>query len=574
MPLPTRTDLAWPPAPFDVAFKQIDVHDAWYVGDPSALHKAYQSGQTVHSTRPSQRAGGVVGTVARFFWGRPTPAHQQRTRLHVPIAADIATTSADLLFAEPPRVLLPKSKDGKVDHPAQERLEELMNDPATHSAWLESAEFASAHGGAYLRVVWDVDTENHPFLVGVAADSAIPEFRYGRLKAVTFWTVVKDEGSRVVRHLERHEAGFIYHGVYEGTRDALGRAAALADYDATRPYALLVNADGAIATGATGLTAAYIPNMLPQRRWRKSPGLTALGRSDFDGVEGIFDAIDEAYSSWMRDVRLAKARLIVDQSLMESNGVGQGASFDDDQELFTAVGGGAGKIADGSALTPHQFDIRWAEHQRTIQDLIRSALRSAGYSPASFGDDSVSVQETATQVKSKQQLSERTRDKKIRYWKTALGPLARTLLEVDAFVFKKNVGYDGVLPDVRFPEKAQQDPQELAQTIQLLDQANAISTELKVRMAHPDWDAVKIDEEVARIRAEQQTVDPFTFRPGIDDPEDDVEDEATKKEQADAFGTLVRSGVTQESAARITGLKGVQFTGERPVTTRPVNGGE
>lgn len=505
----------WPPKPFDVALDQIRVHDAWYVGDASALHKAYVAGERARRERPSQHAGGAVGAVSRFFWGRPMPAHQQRTRLHVPVAADIATTSADLLFSEPPRILLPKGKDGKTDHPAQARLEQLVNTPGVHSTLLETAELASAHGGAYLRVAWDTSVADHPFLTGVAADGAIPTFQFGRMVAVTFWSVIAVNGQQVVRHLESHEPGRIVHGVYEGTAENLGTLVPLADHKATRWAAPLVDADSAILTGTERLTAAFIPNMLPQRRWRRTPQLAPLGRSDFDGVEGVFDAIDETYSSWMRDIRLAKARLIVDQSMMDVGPRGSGATFDDDQELFTAVPGVVGSMRDGSPLTAQQFAIRWEEHQRTIQDLTRAALRSAGYSPASFGDDSTSVQETATQVKSKQQLSERTRDKKIRYWKAALGPLAATLLEVDAFVFAANK-HDGVVPEVRFPEKAQQDPEELAQTINLLNQAEAISTDLKVRMFHPDWDAIKVEEEVGRIRGERALADPSTFRPGVD----------------------------------------------------------
>lgn len=571
MGLPTGSNTAWPPAPFDTALAQISVHDAWYVGDPTALHQAYVGGQAALRTRPSQRAGGLTGAIARFFWGKPLPAYQQRTRLHVPVAADIATTSADLLFSEPPRILLPKSDDGKTDHPAQGRLEEIVNSPVVHSTLLESAELASAHGGAYLRVVWDTDVADHPMLAGVAADGAIPEFRYGRLGAVTFWTVLEEDAYKVVRHLERHEAGRILHGVYVGTKDNLGHQVPLADYEATEWLAPLVNADAAILTDATGLTAAYVPNMLPQRRWRRSPGLTALGRSDFDGVEGVFDSIDETYSSWMRDIRLAKSRVLVDQSLMESRGPGQGASFDDDQELFTSVGAMGGSMKDGASITPYQFLIRWEEHQRTIQDLTRAALRSAGYSPASFGDDSVSVQETATQVKSKQQLSERTRDKKIRYWKAALAPLARTLLEVDAVVFGPNK-HTGEVPEVRFPEKAQQEPEELAQTISLLNQAEAISTDLKVRMFHPDWDAVKVEEEVQRILSEKRVADPFTLRPGVGDELESAEgdeDADELKKRADAMGVLIRSGVDPVDAAKQAGLAGVKFTGERPVSLRP-----
>lgn len=505
----------WPPKPFDTALALIGEHDAWYIGDTQDLARVYATGQGATRVRPSQRAGGVVGAVARFFWGRPIPAGQTRTRLHVPLPADIATTSADLLFSEPPRILLPKG-DGDVDHPAQERLEEIINTPLVHAGLLEAAEVAAAHGGTYLRVMWDADVADHPLLGSVAADGAIPTWRHGMLAAVTFWTVIAQDGQTVWRHLERHEPGRILHGLYQGTSTDLGMPRPLDEQEATEWAAPLVDEEGAIDTGSERLTAAYVPNIRPQRRWRRTPDLSPLGRSDFDGIEPIFDAVDEAYSSWMRDIRLARARVIVDQSMLTNDGPGRGASFDDEQELFTTLAG-TGSMQDGATITAQQFSIRWEEHQRTIQDLTRVALRSAGYSPASFGDDSVSVQETATQVKSKERLSERTRDKKIRYWKAALGPLAAAMLDVDAHVFGANQSDPKIVPEVRFPEKANAEPEDVAQTIALLDQAAAISTDLKVRMFHPDWDAAKVDEEVERIRAEHNVADPSLFRPGIDE---------------------------------------------------------
>ncbi|QIK82996.1 hypothetical protein [Sanguibacter sp. HDW7] len=504
----------WPPKPFDTALALINEHDAWYVGDTTRLAGVYGGTRAAARVRSSQHSGGVVGVVARFFWGRPIPEGQSRTRLHVPLPADIATTSADLLFSEPPRILLPKD-EGDNDHAAQARLEEIMNTPLVHAGLLEAAEVAAAHGGTYLRITWDTDVADHPLLGSVAADGAIPEWRHGMLVGVTFWTVVAREGQIVWRHLERHEPGRILHGLYQGTSTDLGHARPLDEQEATAWAAELVDAEGAIATGSTRLTAAYVPNIRPQRRWRRTPDLSPLGRSDFDGIEPVFDAVDEAYSSWMRDIRLARARVFVDQSMLTNNGPGSGASFDDERELFTTLAG-TGSMQDGATITAQQFAIRWEEHQRTIQDLTRVALRSAGYSPASFGDDSVSVQETATQVMSKQQLSERTRDKKIRYWKAALGPLAAAMLDVDAHVFGANQSDPKIVPEVRFPEKANAEPEDVAQTIALLDQASAISTDLKVRMFHPDWDAAKVDEEVERIRAENTVPDPALFRPGID----------------------------------------------------------
>ena len=80
----------------------------------------------------------------------------------------------------------------------------------------------------FLRVVWDTDIADKPWIDIVPPDAAVPEFRYGRLVAVTFWSVLRDEGKKVVRHLEKHIPGenAIQHGVYVGDQKKLGRQVA------------------------------------------------------------------------------------------------------------------------------------------------------------------------------------------------------------------------------------------------------------------------------------------------------------------------------------------------------------
>lgn len=532
MPLPGN-DQVWPPPVFKPAFDLMAEHDAWYKGDVDSLSKVYASGTQRREPSPSQVAGGLVGAVARFFWGRPIPTGQSRSKVHIPVAADIATTSADLLFAEPPRLILPKgtaSVESGVVTPSksQDRLNLIFNDPVTQAELLEGAELSAALSGTYLRMVWDKDLADHVLVDAVASDSAIPEWRFGQLAAVTFWNRVRTDGSRVWRHLERHELGAIVHGLYEGTVNNLGHPVPFEDDESTAWIAQaegLVNGD-TIPTGVPTLTATFIPNIRPQRRWRETPQLAPYGRSDFDTIEGIFDAIDEVWSSWLRDIRLAKSRLIVPSQYIQNRGFGEGGSFDTDQELFTPLDY-LGKGADGAPITPHQFLIRWEEHQETIKSLTRQALRSAGYSAASFGDDSITVSKTATEVHSDERLSNRTRDKKARYWKAGLGPFARTLLNLDAAVFGTGAGTDD-LPEVRFTEESQQDTLELAQTSNLLRQAEAASTVVLVRMNHPDWEAEMVDEEVKRIQEEKKASaalapDPALFRgDGVDaqDPAD------------------------------------------------------
>lgn len=566
MPLPA-SGAEWPPKPFGRALDQMALWNAWYVGDPARLAGAYQGNPA--RNRPSQYRGGLVGAAARFFWGRPTPAGEQRTRLHVPVPADLATTSADLLFSEPPRIVLPgRRENGKaVRNTSQDRLEQLVNTPQVHATLLEAAELAAALGGTYLRVVWDKTVADQPLLTAVDADGAIPTWRWGQLESVLFWTVVLEDGQRIRRHLELHERGRILHGLYDGTSSSLGRPVPLADDPATEWAAPLVDADGAIPTGSDGLTAGYVPNVRPSRNWRTVPELAPLGRSDFDGIEGLFDALDEAYSSWMRDVRLAKARLIVDQAALEGLGPGKGAAFDDDREVFTVIPGVIGSMKDGSLVQAEQFAIRHEEHRATVTELLRAILRAAGYSPSSFGDDPLAISTTATEVKARERLSERTRDKKARYWAAELGRLAKVMLDVDQAVFSGPGAQE--VPEVRFPPKPQEDTLELAQVAQTLKAAEAASIETRVRLVHPEWDGDTVNAEVERIVRETGTdalLDPASFRPGVDDIE---EDSADLKQRADAMGVLIRSGVDPADAARRAGLTGVRFTGERPVSLRP-----
>lgn len=536
MPLPPN-GATWPPESHSPSFAAMAIDDAWYTGNTDALSESYSR---MPSVRPSQYRGGLVGSVARFFWGRPRDPQQSQTRLHMPVASDLATTSADLLFSEAPRILMPEDSGNSK---SQDRLDEIVNTPAMHSTWLEAAEVSAALGGVYLRMVWDADFAQHVMVDTVHADRAVPEFKWGRLWAVTFWSQLQDDGNRVIRHLERHEPGRIIHGLYSGDASSLGQLVPVTEHPETNWLADVLNSEGEILTGMEELTSAYIPNIRPSRQWRNFPQIAPLGRSDYEGVEPLFDALDEVYSSWMRDIRLAKARLIVPEAYLESMGPGKKQAFDDDQEIFVPISA-LGKAGDAT-LEAHQFAIRNEEHRATSVEILRSILRSAGYSASTFGDDPMAVSTTATEVKARERMSERTRDKKSRYWAAALGPFIQSLLKLDSMVFGSGAQTDEV-PEVKFQETVQKDQLELAQTAKELRVAEAASTQTLVRMQHPNWDAVTVDEEVDRIDKERgsESPDPFSFGasglqgpsgpPSPDEDEEEarrIEEEAKKLEE-------------------------------------------
>lgn len=510
MPIPSPNS-PWPPAPWDVAYTQYRENDAWLTGNTAELEKIYQRSQrpATHHHRGQPMRGGLVGATSRFFWGRPVPANENRTRLHVPAPADLATLASDLVFAEPPSVRL----DGK-DAKAQERLDLIANSDEATATFQSMGELKSAFGAAVLVTRWDTTVADHVWLEAAAADVVIPVFRSGRMVEVTLWTEYRDQNV-VWRHLEHHARGAIEHALFEGTETNLGRRVPLTERPETAVFADLVNRDSVIVTGIDRLTASWNPNMRSMA-WRKKGDLAYAGRSDFAQLPPLFDWLDETFSSWMRDLRQGAGKILVPEAALDFGGIGRGGFFDTGREAFV----GLNMPGDPSSvkLDQVQFEIRVEEHEKTAFAIYREILRKAGFSQSAWGDYTGAGQMTATEVSDRKSASERTRDKKILWDRAAIAQQSSVALELDGILFPGKGGKRADLPMVEFADVSQEDPLQLAQTLSLLDTAGAISTEQKVRRANPDWDDDAIAEEVARIRAERTVPDPATFTG--DEPED------------------------------------------------------
>ena len=521
MALPSSGQI-WPPAQLHTILPHLGMWSAWFAGDSDQLASVYGGATGSDPTATGFFAsdhGGFRATVGRaltrWFWGEASRGPDRRVKLHVPIAAELCQASADLLFSESITV-----KAG--DDASQERLDEFCDD-YFHSEISSAAEVSAALGGVYLRVTWDAKNRpDAPFVTHVDADQAIPEFAWGKLTAVTFWQVVARDGKTVYRHLERHELdgagdGVILHGLYQGEEDNLGHIVPLTDSPVTAPLAMLVDAFGVIRSETPGLCVIYAPNQTPNRRWRLDALGRNLGRSDLDGVEQLMDALDEVYTSWMRDVRLGKSRLMIAKSLLNNVGTGNGSAFNAEQEAYASMnmlGGQDLKLSD--QIQQVQFNIRVQEHQQTATQLVMNIIQMAGYSGETFGMyEGGGPTRTATEVEAKQQRSLLTRDRKIRLWRPVLVDLFEKLLAVDRVLFGGNIAPADADIDVDFADGVQESQLSIAQTALALRQAEAASDEVLVGMIHPDWDEGQVQDEVDLIKAARPSPlpDPMFMHP-------------------------------------------------------------
>jgi hypothetical protein len=244
VPLPVdNPKLKWPPR--SAMFDEMTEHAAWFAGDTEALAKVYGAHSHSPIDRTDSNRPNPFKRLVNRFWGRRgkvtdngSPAH-----MHIPLAGDIAKTSADLLVGEPPTFEVPfDNEEGKAEATkAQDRLEELIEETGTQAQIAEAFEWGSALGGVFFRPVIDREVSpTRPIFTIVPGNQAVPEFSFGILRAVTFWQELErhEDTNRVIRHLERYEpGGVILHGLYEGGTDTLGKKIPLTEHSATASLA-------------------------------------------------------------------------------------------------------------------------------------------------------------------------------------------------------------------------------------------------------------------------------------------------------------------------------------------------
>lgn len=513
------TETQWPPKELAKVFADMERFQAWTGGNPDEIQQRLAQSQlrsaAIYST-------GITGQVARLFWKRPNP--QQTQRLHVPAPRDVARASSNLLFAQPPKFIYPEDDDprGKVERErAQRRLDTVLNNSRVFTTLSEAGELASVHGGVYLRLWWDADAGKHVMLDKVPALRAVPKWRYDQLTEVTFVHVVDSgqEGGKIIRHLEHHQPGSISHALFAGDSSSLGKQISLSDHDSTAWLENTGDGTGVVNTGTDELTAAYVRNPGESWEWASETAAANFGRSDFEALEPLFDALDEVYTSWMRDVRTGKSRIFVGEDMLQDLGPGQGGAWDHDQEVFTPLKTGLGSALDGDTqITQSQFPIRWQEHSQTAAEILNTILRDAGLSAAHFSDSMLTIGvQTATEVKSRDSIVENTRKKKLAYFSAAMTSLANTAMLIDADVFRSGVKYWQPL-SIEFPERSSETPAEKTQYLSQQRSNNMVSMETSVRELRPQWTNAEVEAEIQRIRQDMLDAMNLSYGKGFNPP--------------------------------------------------------
>lgn len=424
------------------------------------------------------------------FWKRCGKA-----RVHIPVAADIASTSANMLFGEEPRFSVYDSVKGETEEGSLARMNEIIKENSLISKLHEAAESGAAYGDVYLKCRYDKENAEAPMIHVVSGADALPEYSLGKIRCIHFFTVFRYDAKtgKQWRVYERYEPGRIVTGVYCGTSSSLGT------YE---PGAVeMLGLQEETTPPVDMLLAAHIVNMKPSRVWMTDD----KGRSDFEGLRDMMDSMDEIYTSWLRDIRLAKSRLIVPAEYLRRKSSdlfkeGQYTyEFDEDVETLVAL-----DITNDAnmQITPSQFSIRSTEHAATYESTLRTIISMAGYSPQTFGLDIEGAAQSGTARRIMEKKSLSTNAKKQNYWKAPLENFLTAVMQLDKALYGNPAFGDEDSVRVELRDPIATDTTDIAGAVNMLRSAQAASTETLVKMLHPDWTQAQVDEEVKAVHAE------------------------------------------------------------------------
>lgn len=424
-------------------------YNAWYTGNTRALRAAAGHGS---------------------FWGSSA-----KQKMHVPIAAELAEQSGNLLFGQPPNVYSFAAS-------SQGRLEYILEQSDFFENLYAGAERAAALGDMYIKINWDTELLDCPIVSFVPAECAYAEYVQGIAVGYHFFTVKEENGEKLTWVYEYYTRGSVTTKLYTGTKASIEKKI----YEST------------VETGIDAVLAVHIPNILPNK---ESCG--NFGQSDIADVIPLMDALDETYSSWLRDMRLAKARLIVPMEYMRlkpsvlDSGSQKVFHFDKEDDLYVAMDIDSSQVH--SPITLSQFTIRSNEHKLLANELLERIISCAGYSPQTFGLEIRGTAQSGTALSIRERKTFVTKSKKELCFKGRLQKFLGLVLAADNVIFGKShlstkvsveiKGRDGYLGGI-------------AETVNLLNSAGAVSTYTKVQVLHPDWDDATIREEVLKIQTE------------------------------------------------------------------------
>lgn len=529
--------------------RRIEEYRTWFIGNSRMLRNMYNLA--------------IKKDCLNYFWYKAPDNYRM---IHTGIPGLISSKMATILFGGGLKFTATVYKDegDRIDEVATQQAQELVDNLCKIidlNERLENAAQNESWGGhVYFKLSHDTGLSQYPILevADVRKAEAIKE--RGITTAIKFKFWYKDAANKEYRLDEIYTTdalgdAVIRYELYQLAKDGSESPKALEDLPQTanlKTEFLLNDNDELVYNGLKGMLAFDKPNRTPSHEFPDSE----YGASDYEGALDSFDALDEAYSELIAEIRSNKTIRYIPSSMVPKQIITDSVTGKQvtisllPNEFVTnyeMVEGGLDQNAKNEMVI-QQIPDKTKDNLEKFKTALSTAINCAGLSPLALGItglESINSSDKSQQERNKVTLE--TRNKKQRIWKPFIEDVVLKVLELnswmvsnaqakqDAFA-KLDLTFANLDVKAEFGDYIIEQQSEKIMTWSGAKSSGIASTHEAVSQIHPDWEEAEINEEVNLIRFEQgMSLDNPSNLPELTgtEPEPEKDDEAIKKKQAE-----------------------------------------
>ncbi len=533
--------------------RRISEYQIWFMGNSRLIRRMYLSS--------------IQKETLNYFWYK---APSDARMLHCGIPGLCSKKMSTILFASGFQVKIQVfDKDGKKDE-EKSKIAQTMVDTLEKEANISDCFKTGSQNeswGGHLFAKWSHDINLKKFPIFETAD--IKHGRVTKERGITiadtfcYWY---DQGTEHYRLDEIYTTdpvgdAMIRYELYKMKADGEEEKVALdtipegeavmysTDDDGNKTQ--ILNDEGEfVFEGVKGMLAFDKPNMTPSHEFPDSP----YGASDYEGNTDSYDALDEAYSRLIAELRENMTKRYIPKCMVpsyynEDTGKMEPLLPDDFVNNYVMVEGDHDQNAKNE-IKIQSIPDKTEDNLKKYRTALTTAINNTGLSPVALGITGLeSVNAAADSQIERNKATLETRSQKLRIWK----PFAENVIRMGLQLYNWMVREGLVTPDsenwldltnekidvdVEFGDYIIERISEKILTWGGAKTAHVASTHEAVGQIHPDWDKDQVDEEVNLIRFEDgMGLDNPNNLPGLNgyvDPKKLEEERLAKEEAAKA----------------------------------------
>lgn len=485
--------------------QRIAEYKTWSIGSGELLRRFYLSSSTVETLN--------------YFWKRAPVGTRM---LHSGIPGLIASKMPRILFGsgvqtvvdvyteDGRKVLEGKSKEAK------ETLDTILKEMNVSDRLTAAATDESWSGHCFFKLSHDASLSQFPIIETADITNAEVIKNRGVTKAIVFKTWYKpkkDDNWRLDEIYGVNDAGdaTITYRLYK-LENGKEKPMPLNALPETQDLAEIgLDEDGTYTfDGLKGLLAFEKPNKIPSLEFPHGN----YGASDYEGAIDSFDALDEAYSKIIEEIRSNRTIRYTPSSMIPRDRDGEQRLSDDFTNNYVKVE----SDPDQDAKNQITFSIipdKTEDHKQKYVTALSAALNKAGLSPFAIGITGLeSINASAESQQERNKVTLETRKAKLELWKPFLEKMYEQILAYNDWLVRnvKGIKQDGFKPidatldqikvRVEFGDYIMDTEKQRTEIWGSAKSMGVASIHEAVRKIHPDWEDTDIEEEVNLIRYE------------------------------------------------------------------------